>query len=53
MENQQQETDARILLRYISTCADPHNPAPPMLVLRVALDIVDKFRENPNTNKTA
>lgn len=53
MENQSQETDARILLRYISTCADSRNPAPPMLVLRVALDMVDKFRTNPDTDKTA
>lgn len=50
---QTQETDARILLRYISTCADSRNPAPPILVLRVALDMVDKFRTNPDTNKTA
>lgn len=54
MENTQtQETDARILLRYISACADSRNPAPPILVLRVALDMVDKFRTNPDTNKTA
>lgn len=53
MDNESQETDARILLRYISTCADSRNPAPPMLVLRVALDMVEKFRTNPDTDKSA
>lgn len=53
MANEPQETDAQILLKYISTCADSRNPAPSMLILRVALKMVDDFRTNPDINKTA
>lgn len=55
MENNQtqnQDTDARILLRYISSCADIHNPVPPMLVLRVAIHLLENFRENLDNART-
>lgn len=52
-EDPNQETDARVLLRYITTCADSHNPAPPMLVLKEAIALLDKFRSNPDDTKTA
>ncbi len=50
MENNQtqnQDTDARILLRYISSCADIHNPVQPLLVLRIAINLVDELNEHP------
>lgn len=47
MENNQQETDARILLRYITSCADSHNPVPPMMVLRLAINLRDELKEHP------
>lgn len=47
MENNQQDTDARILVRYIASCADPHNPVPPLQVLQVAIHLLDEFREHP------
>ena len=47
MENNQQDTDARILVRYIASCADPHNPVPPLQVLQVAIHLLDEFQEHP------
>lgn len=49
----QQETDTRVLLHYIVSCADSHNLVQPMLVLKEAIALLNNFRENPDDTKTA
>ena len=43
METQPNDTDTRVLLRYIASCADASNPVPAMLVLREAIALLDKY----------
>ena len=47
MANEQQETDAQILLRFIAYSAGSSQPAPPILILQEALRLLDLFR-TPN-----
>lgn len=43
MDTQQNDTDTRVLLRYITSCTDPSNPVPAMLVLRQAIDLLNEY----------
>lgn len=43
METQPNETDTRVLLRYITSCTDSSNSVPAMLVLQQAIDLLDKY----------
>ena len=42
METQQNDTDTRVLLRYITSCSDPSNSVPAMLVLQQAMTLLDE-----------
>ena len=45
MNNQQQNTDTRILLQYIASCADTSNLVPSFLILKEALKQLEDFQQ--------